>query len=280
MRDPGFAAAKINLALHVTGQRADGYHLLDSLVAFADIGDRVHAETAADLSLDITGPEGAGLSPDSSNLVLRAASAFGAGQGARVCLEKHLPLASGIGGGSADAAAALRLLAQLWQRPLPAPADVLKLGADVPVCLAGRCCRMSGVGEVLAPVPALPPVWAVLANPRVEVPTPAVFKALPRKDNPPLPIVPACVDAAALGRWLAMQRNDLQAPAIATAPVIAAVLDALAALPGALLARMSGSGATCFALFADAGLAQTAANLLRDSRPAWWIKAATIGDAP
>lgn len=277
MTDPGFAAAKINLTLHVTGRRADGYHLLDSLVAFAGVGDRVTAAPASMLQLQVTGPAAAGLDGD-DNLVLRAARAFAAGQGAALTLDKHLPVASGIGGGSADAAATLRVLATLWRQPLPSAAQVLALGADVPVCLAGEVCRMRGIGEVLQPVPPLPPVWAVLANPSVAVATPAIFAALHRRDNPPMPDrIPGFADAKALADWLAGQRNDLQVPAVALAPGIAAVLAGLAALPGALLARMSGSGATCFALFADPQAAATAAQLMRNCQPAWWIAAGPLG---
>lgn len=274
-----FAAAKVNLTLHVTGQRADGYHLLDSLVCFAAVGDTVTVRAADTLTLELIGPESAGLTAGPDNLVLRAAGCLAPGQGAAIRLEKHLPQASGIGGGSADAAAALRALARFWSQPLPDPARVLGLGADVPVCLAGRVCRMQGVGEALAPAPALPPVWAVLANPRVAVPTPEVFRALDRRDSPAMPDLPSWPDAATLARWLATQRNDLEAAAIRVAPAIAPLLDDLAALPGALLARMSGSGATCYALFADAAKAETAATLLRRARPGDWITAARLGNA-
>lgn len=271
------APAKINLTLHVTGRRADGYHLLDSLVTFAGAGDRLLLEPAGELSLAVTGPEGAGLA-GADNLVLRAARAFGMGQGARITLDKQLPVASGIGGGSADAAAALRGLARLWDVPLPGPAAVLALGADVPVCLHGRTCRMAGVGEAISPAPPLPPVWAVLANPRVPVATPAVFAALARRDNPPMPAeLPSCADAPALACWLATQRNDLEAAALTAAPAIAQVLATLAALPGALLARMSGSGATCFALFATEPEATAAATLLARTHPGWWIAPTPLG---
>ena len=276
-----FAPAKINLTLHVTGRRDDGYHLLDSLVTFAGVGDLLTLEPAQDLSLQITGPEAGVLAAEADNLVLRAAAAFvPPGQGARITLDKRLPVASGIGGGSADAAAALSGLARLWSCPLPDAARILALGADVPVCLHGQTCRMSGVGERLAPTPALPPVWAVLANPRVPVPTPAVFRALTSRDNPAMPAdLPRWADALDLARWLAAQRNDLEPAAIAVAPQIAAVLSRLATLPGALLARMSGSGATCFALFATSGSAEAAATALRQAHPDWWVAAASLGDA-
>ncbi|MDQ2066302.1 4-(cytidine 5'-diphospho)-2-C-methyl-D-erythritol kinase [Xinfangfangia sp. CPCC 101601] len=262
-----FAAAKINLCLHVTGQRADGYHLLDSLVCFADIGDRV--TVTAGQGLKITGPQAAQLAPMPDNLCLRAAEAMGGG--VSIGLEKHLPIASGIGGGSADAAAVLRAMARMG-RTLPEPAQVLALGADVPVCLSGRATRMQGVGEVLTPV-SLPSAWLVLVNPGVGVSTPEIFRALGRKDNAPLSDLPEWRDCHALADWLAAQRNDLQAPAIALQPVIEDCLAALEAQSGCALARMSGSGATCFGLFKDQAKADTARAALAARHPAWWVAA-------
>ncbi|OYX43538.1 MAG: 4-(cytidine 5'-diphospho)-2-C-methyl-D-erythritol kinase [Rhodobacterales bacterium 32-67-9] len=275
------APAKLNLALHVTGLRADGYHLLDSLVVFADIGDRVRVGPADRLSLEITGPESAGLSAGEDNLVLRAARSFAAGGGAKIVLEKNLPVASGIGGGSADAAATLTALARLWGRTPPDDRAILALGADVPVCLAGRPARMSGIGEALAPVPPLPEGLAVvLVNPRVPVATPAVFGALAHKDNPAMAAIPgAFADAAALAGWLTRQRNDLEAPAIRTAPVIATVLDSIAAT-GPLLTRMSGSGATSFGLFGAFAPAAAAAAELAAAHPGWWVRAARLLPSP
>ncbi len=271
-----FAPAKLNLALHVTGQQPDGYHLLDSLVVFADVGDRVTAAPAQTLTLAVAGPEGAGLTAGEDNLALRAARAYGAGRGAAITLEKNLPLASGIGGGSADAAAALRALARFWGLPLPDAAAVLALGADVPVCLAGRPARMGGIGEILAPLPALPETAVLLVNPRVEVPTPAVFRALARKNNPAMEALsPAFASPEDFAAWLSRQRNDLEAPAIAVAPVIAGVLAAIAAT-GPLLTRMSGSGATCFGLFATLEAAGAAAAKIVARNKGWWVCAAPI----
>lgn len=272
------ARAKINLTLHVTGQRADGYHLLDSLVVFAGCGDTVTCAPADRLSLTLCGPEGAGLSPGEDNLVLRAARAFDGAQGARITLDKVLPVASGIGGGSADAAATLMALSALWGVPLPDAARVLALGADVPVCLAGHAARMQGVGERITPLPhALPPAHLVLVNPRVQVSTPAVFRGLSRKDNAPMPDLPPRLGSLAeFAAFLATQRNDLEAPAMALAPVIGTVRDALAAQPGCALARMSGSGATCFGLFADAGAAAAAAGAVQAAHPEWWVAAAAM----
>jgi 4-diphosphocytidyl-2-C-methyl-D-erythritol kinase len=274
MAETEFAPAKINLCLHVTGRRADGYHLLDSLVVFAGVGDRVSGTLGGPPSLTVEGPMAAGLTGEGDNLVLRAARAMGVS--ARIVLEKHLPVSSGIGGGSADAAATLRLLARLSGKPLPDAAAVLALGADVPVCLAGRPVRMTGIGEVLAPLPPLPAAWLVLANPGVAVSTPAIFRALTRVENSPLPReVPRLKTVADLAAFVMMQRNDLEPPAIALEPVIARVKAALTAQEGCLMARMSGSGATCFGLFADPLSASAAARALRAAAPGWWV-----ADAP
>lgn len=272
------APAKINLCLHVTGRRADGYHLLDSLVAFADPGDRIVAASAPDLSLTVTGPAAAAVPVGDDNLVLRAARLFpDTLGGAALTLDKHLPAAAGIGGGSSDAAATLRALARLWDRPLPAPEAAQALGADVPVCLAPRSWRMRGAGERLDPGPALPPCWAVLANPGVPVSTPSVFAALQSRRNPALPDPPdSFADAAALAAWLAATRNDLEEPARLHAPAIGDVLSALGATPGVLLARMSGSGATCFALFAEESRARLAAASIAGARPGWWVAAMAL----
>lgn len=274
-----FAPAKVNLTLHVTGQRADGYHLLDSLVAFVDAGDRVALAAGpgnVGLALQVTGPQAAGVPTGDHNLVLRAARMMGAQHG-RFMLEKHLPPASGIGGGSADAAATLRLLARHGGQGLPPLADQARLGADVPVCIAGRPCRMSGIGEVLAPVPPLPPVWVVLANPGLALPTPAVFAALARRDNAPMPAaLPRWRSAAEFAAWLRMMRNDLEAPARGLAPQIGQVVSALTGSHGCMMARMSGSGATCFGLFADPLAAAAARTRLAQAEPGWWVCAAAV----
>ena len=267
------APAKVNLCLHVTGRRPDGYHMLDSLVVFAGVGDHVTASPGIGLTLRLDGPEAAALAVEPDNLILRAARAMGVADAA-LCLWKALPVASGIGGGSADAAATLRALVRMTGRPLPDAARVLMLGADVPVCLAGLPVRMQGVGEVLTPLPPLPPLWLVLANPRLPVATPQVFAALGSRDNAPVPELPASAfsSATAIAQWLArFTRNDLSAPARLVAPVLSQVEVALAALPGCLLARMSGSGATHFALFDQAETARNAARLLAAAHPGWWV---------
>jgi 4-diphosphocytidyl-2-C-methyl-D-erythritol kinase len=272
------APAKVNLALHVTGRRPDGYHLLDSLVAFPAIGDRVEAEPAAGLSLTLDGPFARDLGTGPDNLVLRAAQMIRpAGQGAAIRLVKSLPVASGIGGGSSDAAAALRLLARLWKVPLPPAEQLARLGADVPVCLRTMPQRMQGIGERLTPV-ELPPFWIVLANPGFPVATAAVFAGLARRDNTPLPDLPdRFASPEALFAWLGRSRNDLEVPAIALQPSIARVLAALAAQTGCRLARMSGSGATCFGAFAGETMAVAAASALRRGEPGWWVTAAAVG---
>lgn len=276
------APAKVNLALHVTGRRADGYHLLDSVVVFADLGDWLTVAPSQALSLTVTGPRAAGVPADRRNLIWQAAELFGAGSGpgapgAAITLDKHLPHAGGIGGGSADAAAALRGLAALWDMPLPTASAVLSLGADVPVCLFGRSARMSGIGEDIAPMPPMPEMWIVLANPGVDVPTGPVFKALTRADNPPLPAIPDAgwPDAAGLIDWLCHTRNDLEPPARAQVPEISRVIDHLNAQPGCMMARMSGSGGTCFGLFDNPAAAAQAAAALRDN-PGWWVADAKL----
>ncbi|WP_428545640.1 4-(cytidine 5'-diphospho)-2-C-methyl-D-erythritol kinase [Profundibacter sp.] len=270
-----FAPAKINLTLHVTGQRADGYHLLDSLVVFADVGDVVTATEGRGLTLAVTGPEAGGVPEGESNSILQAARFLGV-EDVAFALEKHLPTAAGIGGGTADAAAALQAAAQL--RGVGVPADVLSLGADVPVCLRGHSARMSGIGEELADVDGLPDVWAVLVNPRVGVSTPEVFKRLQYKDNAPMPEdIPVFETVRNLAGWLADQRNDLEGAAIEDQPRVAEVLAALRRLKGQLLTRMSGSGATCFALFGDEQSAKDAAQVISAQHPDWWVRNTRLG---
>lgn len=265
------ARAKINLTLHVTGQRRDGYHLLDSLVCFAGVGDEITAQSADRLSLSVDGPLASGVPTDERNLVWKAAELFGHDSGAHISLTKNLPNAAGIGGGSADAAASLLALAELWDVPLPE--NALDLGADVPVCLAPMALRMRGIGEDLSLVPALPPLWAVLVNPGVSLETPPVFNALTVKENPAMECIPDLQSAAGFAGWCASQRNDLQAPAIGLVPVIQDVLNALAP---SLLARMSGSGATCFGLCASAEDAEILADFIRANHPDWWVVATTL----
>ena len=267
--------AKVNLYLRVVGKRADGYHLLDSLAVFAGAGDLLSAREADDLSLSLTGPFGAALAAEPDNLVLRAARALadfaGLAPRAHLTLEKHLPVASGIGGGSADAAAALRLLCRVWNLT-PATADLARmaagLGADVPVCLGSLPARMRGIGEILEPSPGLPPYGLLLVNPGAAVSTVAVFRARTGGFSPEAALPERWHDLPEMVACLASLGNDLEDPAIALCPVIAEVLAAIASVPGCRLARMSGSGATCFGLFDEPSAAERAARDL--ARPDWW----------
>lgn len=273
------ARAKVNLTLHVTGRRADGYRLLDSLVVFPEIGDRLTVEPANDLSLNVTGPFANALQADTDNLILRAARTFTRGRGAHLALTKHLPVAAGIGGGSADAAAALRLLSKLWGEPIKptAPQD---LGADVLACVGSVPCRMRGIGEQIAPLLGMPPLWLVLANRGHGVPTGAVFAAMQHDAMPPMPEFPVGLNVEEFANWLLAQRNDLGDAALTVDPGIEQVLVALEGQKDCLLARMSGSGGTCFGLFADCASATSAARTLGAAEPAWWVKAAQVRAAP
>ncbi|NQV84399.1 MAG: 4-(cytidine 5'-diphospho)-2-C-methyl-D-erythritol kinase [Rhodospirillales bacterium] len=281
------AAAKINLYLHVTGRRADGYHLLDSLVVFAGASDTVCITPADNLHLVIKGPYAGDIPTGPDNLVLKAAlglrEAAGIKTGAEIVLEKNLPVASGIGGGSADAAASIRGLVRLWGLKGDAVnlAQLgLSLGADVPVCLFGQAAFMGGVGDKITPAPALPPAWLVLVNPGVGLSTPAVFAARRtlvgdavsqsgQFDKSP-------TSAAELADLLSERSNDLADAAIHLQPVIADVLDTLGRTEGVLLARMSGSGATCFGLFKNEGGAAGAAVELGRNHPGWWTRATPL----
>ena len=272
-----FAPAKVNLHLHVVGRRADGYHLLDSLVVFAGVGDWVSVERADDLTLSVTGPFAAELGEEADNLVLRAARslAFQAEikPSGRIVLEKNLPVASGVGGGSADAAATLRLLSRVWAIDLDADtldAIARDLGADVPVCLLCQPSIIFDTGVKVVPAPLLPALGLVLINPGVAVSTPAVFRARtgPFSAAAPLPAT-GWTDVDDLVGTLAAAGNDLEPPALALTPSVASVLAALADMPGCRLARMSGSGATCFGIFATPEAARDAVSQL--SRPGWWV---------
>jgi 4-diphosphocytidyl-2-C-methyl-D-erythritol kinase len=277
-----FAPAKVNLYLHVTGRRADGYHLLDSLVAFVDIGDRLRAEPAKSLSLAVDGPESADLAAiGDDNLVLRAARLLadraGITAGAAMHLDKHLPVAAGIGGGSSDAAAALLALKRLWRISLedePLRALGARLGADVPACLYGRAVWVGGIGERLEPAGPLPEAGILLVNPRTALPTAAVFDARRGPFGHVVRFAPMPSEASALAHALMPCRNDLTEAAIGLVPEIAAVLARLGSLSGSLLARMSGAGATCFALFADRAAAEEAREIVAAAEPRWWCAAA------
>ena len=280
------APAKVNLDLLITGRRADGYHELDSLVVFTSPADRLVLHPAPDLSLEMGGPFAAALG-GADNLVLRAAQVLAAHAGrapqARIVLEKNLPVAAGLGGGSADAAATLRGLDRLWRLGLGTAALAPlaeRLGADVPVCLAARPARMRGIGERLEPVPDLPALALLLVNPRRPLATAAVFAALgPLPAAPPERGPPPGAWSAFLD-WLRVRPNHLEGPARRLLPAIDEVLAALARQPGCALARMSGSGATCFGLFTNAAACAQAEAALRQARPDWWIAAGHTGPPP
>lgn len=262
-----FAPAKINLTLHVTGRRNDGYHLLDSLVVFADVGDRLWLTEGDTLSLNVVGPFAEGVPTDDRNLVWKAAKL--AGWTGQIRLEKNLPHGGGIGGGSADAGALLRALG--------IKDGALSLGADVPVCRLGRAARMSGIGERVEPLEEVPSFHAVLVNPGVHLATPSVFQRLVTKTNAPMKGVPAAgADRITWNDWLRTQRNDLQNPAREMASEIGEVLDALSSSAGVLLSRMSGSGSTCFGLFPSRAEAESAASNIFASHPDWWCVATEL----
>ena len=280
------APAKVNLFLHVGDKRPDGYHDLLSLVVFADVGDRLSASPADKLTLNVTGAF-PNTGPADDNLVMKAVRAlegWAAKRGYKtkpleLTLEKNLPVASGIGGGSSDAAAALLMIAELWSLPISIgelEALGLELGADVPVCLRAAPTLVSGVGETLQPVEGLPAFALVLANPRVEVPTASVFKALTVRTGALARPLPQFATARDLAIYLDHTMNDLAAPAKAIAPVIMRVENALAATNGCLIARMSGSGATCFGLYASKESAEAAAQTIATAHPNWWVKAAEM----
>lgn len=299
------APAKINLALHVRARRADGYHEIETLFAFLRDGDTVTVEESDRDQFALTGPFAAALSGEGNNLVLAARNAFAAAHGSlpplAITLDKHLPVASGIGGGSADAAATLRALARLKGVDPSALADIaLGLGSDVPACLLGHNAIGGGRGERLEPVEGLAGTPVLLVNPGVGVSTAAVFKGWDRIDRGPLlprhpGLVPGstapqtasaravphggCRDEPGMTDWLEVAiggRNDLEAPARAIAPIIGAVIDLLAAQPGVILARMSGSGATCFALFDSEPARTAAAQSITAAQPDWWCLESTL----
>lgn len=289
VRLSAFAPAKINLTLHVAPPRADGYHPLQSLVVFASWGDTVRAEPSDALTLRVEGPYADALSGDMHNLVLKAAWALrgAAGQstlGASLVLDKQLPLASGLGGGSADAAAALRVLNDLWDlgfslRELAEIGSVV--GADVPACVWSRPLLMEGIGEQVRVLPAWPELDAVIVNPGKALATSDVFRAFDALESQrglsALARLPVAGDRAAALALGAAGRNDLEAPARSLEPAIGKVLQALDSLDQARLVRMSGSGASCFALFDSAAMAREAADALSARRPEWIVRAVQLG---
>ncbi|PLW75085.1 4-(cytidine 5'-diphospho)-2-C-methyl-D-erythritol kinase [Cohaesibacter celericrescens] len=274
------APAKVNLALHITGQREDGYHFLDSLVVFGGASDRLIFKPSDHLHLSVTGPFAEGLRQEPDNLMVRAARSLAKElhlpAEAELTLEKYLPISAGIGGGSSDAATTLLGLLRLWERTIKDEklrTIALQLGADVPMCLEGECLRASGIGGTLETGPRMPKnLGLVLINPHVPISTPDLFSKLKHKNNAPMgPMPSAFLSAAALAEWLSDQRNDLEMAAIEQAPVIETVLQALMDDGDCLFTRMSGSGATCFGLFNTVKHAEYAARRLTFSHPNWWV---------
>jgi 4-diphosphocytidyl-2-C-methyl-D-erythritol kinase len=277
--DAHMARAKINLFLHVGARREDGFHPLQSLAIFTAYGDRLAVEESEDLSLRVEGPFAAALT-EGDNLVLKAARALaahaGRGAGAKITLTKNLPVASGMGGGSADAAAALRALGVLWGLDLDEDSlceIAQQLGSDIPVCVPSTPAFMEGRGEILTPISALPRLPILLVNPGVAVPTKDVFANLKDRRGADMTLPRGRFnDLADILRFLESTGNDLEAPALALQPLIGEVLSSLNAVPGALFTRMSGSGATCFALMPDDGGCARAAAALKEKHPGWWVQ--------
>ncbi|HWU27240.1 MAG TPA: 4-(cytidine 5'-diphospho)-2-C-methyl-D-erythritol kinase [Rhizomicrobium sp.] len=279
-----FAPAKINLFLHVVGKRGDGYHNLQSLVAFADAGDVLALERSREFALVIDGPFAEGLAGENNNLVLKAAhrlaESIGVREALRVTLTKNLPVASGIGGGSADAAAAMRGALALWGRQDANVMDIAAgIGSDVPVCLRSATALMEGRGETVTALPELPPLAIVLANPGISVSTAAVFKRIAIGETRKLePLAHAPSSAAELAAYLHATCNDLEPAALSLEPLIGDVLHALRG-QGAVLARMSGSGATCFGLFETQDQADSAAARIASQNLRWWVRATKFAAA-
>ncbi|OUR77756.1 4-(cytidine 5'-diphospho)-2-C-methyl-D-erythritol kinase [Alphaproteobacteria bacterium 46_93_T64] len=272
------ARPKINLFLHITGKRADGYHLLESLVCFPEGGDKIRVQSEDQIIVSVSGPFANMLGPSQDNLVVLAAKLLQEQQninmGAHIYLEKNLPVASGIGGGSSNAAICLQLLCELW-KVTPSNEELKsigeQIGADVPVCLYGRSALMKGIGEIIEPVSSLPDLYILLVNPLISVSTPSVFKTLnwDNKRNMFLPFGFSTDVDEFLGE-LENCTNDLQTPAISLVPEISSVLSAIDAQEGCRLSRMSGSGATCFGLFKTRELAERARVAILESHPDWW----------
>ncbi len=270
------ARAKVNLCLHITGRRDDGMHLLDSIVVFPNVGDVLEVKSADDLTLKIDGPFGAGLDAGANNLVMQAARLL-TNNGAALRLQKNLPLASGIGGGSADAAACIRLLSRLRRTKFPPMSQLIQLGADVPVCMDQTPKRMSGIGQELVSIPPLPEFWVVLVNAGHGVETGAVFKAMEVHDNRSILNIPASFKTQqGLFDFLRAQRNDMQEVAVNISPAIADVMAKISATKNCALTRMSGSGGTCFGLFATKREASAAASQIQHNQPDWWVVAADV----
>ena len=278
-----FAPAKINLYLHITAKRNDNYHLIESLIVFANYGDKITVTPAEKFGLQINGQFAPYIKPNNDNLVIKAAMLLAKASGIKatgnITLTKNLPIASGIGGGSADAAAALLALRKLWDVPI-SNEDMsnlaIKLGADVAICLQRTASIVTGIGEKINPVPILPKFWLVLVNPNLLVSTAEVFAAYKDKFSTPQPMNTQPKDLEELISLLSNRGNDLTGASISIAPVIKEVIEVLEATPNTVLSRLSGSGATCFAIFKTKFDAEAAAKKLIHKYPQWWVRATSL----
>ena len=278
-----FAPAKINLYLHITAKRDDNYHLIESLIVFANYGDKITVTPSEKFELQINGQFAPYIKPNNDNLVIKAAMLLAKASGIKptgnIKLTKNLPIASGIGGGSADAAAALLALRKLWDIPI-SNEDMsnlaIELGADVAICLHGTASIVTGIGEKINPAPILPKFWLVLVNPNLLVSTAEVFAAYKDKFSTPQPMNTQPKDLEELISLLSNRGNDLTGASISIAPVIKEVIEVLEATPNTVLSRLSGSGATCFAIFRTKSDAEAAARKLARKYPKWWVRATSL----
>ena len=275
-----WANAKVNLALHVVGELPSGLHLLDSLVAFPAFGDELIFEKAEGLSLRVVGPFANELlkeNKNSMNLVMKAAQLLkGSNQGAAIKLIKNLPIASGIGGGSSDAAMTIQTLSCLWKKRIPPLEDILKLGSDVPVCLSNSFQRMQGVGSKTTLLPTPSEMWIVLANPGVKVSTAKIFGFLQNKNNEGLERLDRRVDQDSFFSYLKRQRNDLEDVTSGLFPEVKLMLEIINATSNCKLSRMSGSGSTCFGLYSEEDFASRAVNEINENFPSAWVVSARL----
>ncbi len=274
------ANAKVNLALHITGQQLDGRHILDSLVAFPDFGDELYFEKADDLSLSVSGPFGNELLQENKsgpNIIIKAAQLIKEqDNGAAIKLIKNLPLASGIGGGSSDAAVTLKTLSRLWNKKMPELKDILDLGSDVPVCLSNELQRMQGIGEIRTVLDPPPPMWIVLANPGVRIPTAKIFNYLKSKHNGELEPFQRINDLETFFQYLKRQRNDLESVTTTLFPEVDGMLEVINETLHCKLCRMSGSGATCFGLYTRESHAIEAEEKIKESFSKAWAVSAPL----
>ena len=268
--------AKVNLTLHVLGKRSDGYHCLDSLVAFPRIGDEIYVEPAKEINLKIVGRLATELATE-DNLILKAASLLNrCGKGALIVLNKDIPISAGLGGGSSNAAVVLRVLSKLWGSSLPPTDELISLGADVPVCMNWNLKKMRGIGEKVTTVKEPPSMWVVLANTGEQVPTGLIFDSIQSFSKQSPDVLPVFTTKEIFVDYLLNHKNDLELPAVKLFPQIKILLEAIKHMPGCLISRMSGSGGTCFGLFLKKTDATNACKELTKAFPQTWIKVAEL----